>query len=97
MGHRVFLPVAWVTIVLQKLQSAQSELDRYDIVFGAWRQKVARRPLDERQQHALMLPIVAALQATLPEAIAWEKLVAPTAKQAHVEQTLAAVPDLTGM
>ena len=45
----------------------------------AWRQKVARRPMDDRQQHAVMLPIVAALQATLPDAHAWEKLVASPA------------------
>lgn len=42
--------------------------------YQTWRQKVLRRPLSERQSHAIMQPILSALESTLTGQWAWSRL-----------------------
>ena len=41
-----------------------------------WKMTISRKPLEARQQHALMQPIITALERTLSGAWSWQKLVA---------------------
>jgi hypothetical protein len=41
-----------------------------------WKTTISRKPLEVRQRHALMLPIVAALEKTLPGKWSWQQLLA---------------------
>jgi hypothetical protein len=42
--------------------------------YQEWRHKLLRRPLSERQRHAVMQPIVAALDSTLSEQWNWRNI-----------------------
>ncbi len=39
-----------------------------------WKQTISRQPLDVRQRHALMLPVIAALEQTLSGQWSWQRL-----------------------
>ena len=57
--------------LLQHMCAEPHQMDGY----LAWRQKVLRKNLDQRQQHALVQPIIMALEKVLPAQFAWQKLV----------------------
>ncbi len=61
-----------VHALMQNLRAEPAHKERY----LAWRQTMQRHKLAERQQIALLQPIVAALQKTLPTAWSWEHLMA---------------------
>ncbi len=52
-----------------------SENPRQMQAYLDWKQTISRKPLDVRQRHALMLPIVTALEKTLPGKWAWQRLI----------------------
>lgn len=63
-----------LTEFLSDLRSTPDQLEDY----FAWRRKVMRRPLSERQQYALMQPVIMALAHVLPKQWSWETISAET-------------------
>ena len=55
-----------------RLSSAQEQVREY----LDWKQTISLQPLEARQRHALMLPIVTAMEQTLSGQWSWQRLLA---------------------
>jgi hypothetical protein len=55
---------------VERLSNSQTQVREY----LDWRQTISRKPLEARQRHALMLPIVTAMENTLSGQWSWQRL-----------------------
>ena len=63
---------AWTAVHahVERLSNSQAQVREY----LDWKQTISRKPLEARQQHALMLPIVTAMEKTLSGQWSWQRL-----------------------
>ncbi len=75
-GMRNGAPTALASQAVQAHAAYLSESSERMTQYVVWKQTISRRPLDVRQRHAVMQPIITALKQTLHGKWSWNNLVA---------------------